>query len=77
MIPEGSTTGKKDEGYVFRGHFLDLRTLAFALTDKSYTLEKACDDRCFELLSLKVDPRFETLQTDPRFLAALKRIGLS
>jgi hypothetical protein len=44
MIPEGSTTGKKDEGYVFRGHFLDLRTLAFALTDKSYTLEKACDD---------------------------------
>jgi hypothetical protein len=44
MIPEGSTTGKKDEGYVFRGHFLDLRTLAFSLTDKSYTLEKACDD---------------------------------
>jgi hypothetical protein len=44
MIPEGSTTGEKDEGYVFRGHFLDLRTLAFALTDKSYTLEKACDD---------------------------------
>jgi hypothetical protein len=44
MIPEGSTTGREDEGYVFRGHFLDLRTLAFALTDKSYTLEKACDD---------------------------------
>jgi hypothetical protein len=44
MIPEGSTTGKMDEGYVFRGHFLDLRTLAFALTDKGYTLEKACED---------------------------------
>ncbi len=44
MIPEGSITGKKDEGYVFRGHFLDLRTLAFALTDKSYTLERACED---------------------------------
>jgi hypothetical protein len=44
MIPEGSTTGEIDEGYVFRGRFLDLRTLAFALTDKSYTLEKACDD---------------------------------
>ena len=26
----------------FQGHFLDLRTLASALTDKSYTLEKAC-----------------------------------
>jgi hypothetical protein len=44
LIPEGSTTGKKEEGYVFRGHFVDLRTLAFALTDKSYTLEKACED---------------------------------
>jgi hypothetical protein len=44
LIPEGSATGKPEEGYVFRGHFLDLRTLAFALTDKSYTLEKACED---------------------------------
>src|SRR6266496_5980914 len=44
LIPEGSATGKSEEGYVFRGHFLDLRTLAFALTDKGYTLEKACED---------------------------------
>jgi hypothetical protein len=44
LIPEGSTTGEPEEGYIFRGHFLDLRTLAFALTDKSYTLEKACQD---------------------------------
>ena len=44
LIPEGSTTGTKEEDYAFRGHFLDLRTLAFALTDKSYTLEKACED---------------------------------
>jgi hypothetical protein len=44
LIPEGSTTGKPEEDYAFRGHFLDLRTLAFALTDKSYTLEKACED---------------------------------
>ncbi len=44
LIPDGSTTGKKEKDYVFRGHFLDLRTLAFALTDKSYTLEKACED---------------------------------
>jgi hypothetical protein len=27
----------------FRGHFLDLRTLAFALTDRSHTLESACE----------------------------------
>jgi hypothetical protein len=31
LIPEGSTTGTKEEDYAFRGHFLDLRTLAFAL----------------------------------------------
>jgi hypothetical protein len=44
LIPEGSETGKPEEDYAFRGHFLDLRRLAFALTDKSYTLEKACED---------------------------------
>jgi hypothetical protein len=44
LIPEGSTTGQQEEDYAFRGHFLDLRTLAFVLTDKSYTLEKACEN---------------------------------
>lgn len=42
-IPEASESGEPEEGYVFRGHFLDLRTLAFALTDRAYTLEAACD----------------------------------
>ena len=44
LIPEGSETGKPEEGYKFRGHFLDLRTLAFALTDKSHSLESACKE---------------------------------
>jgi DNA polymerase type B, organellar and viral len=44
LIPEGSTSGKPKEEYTFRGHFLDLRTLAFALTDRSYNLERACED---------------------------------
>lgn len=43
LIPEGSETGKPEKGYKFRGHFLDLRTLAFALTDQSYSLESACE----------------------------------
>jgi hypothetical protein len=43
LIPEGSTTGKSEKGYIFRGHFLDLRTLAFALTDRGYTLAGACE----------------------------------
>ncbi|MCH7688321.1 MAG: hypothetical protein IH899_16845, partial [Planctomycetes bacterium] len=42
LIPEGSPTGEPEEGYIFRGHFLDLRTLAFALTDIGYSLETAC-----------------------------------
>jgi hypothetical protein len=41
-IPEGSKVGKAEEGYNFRGHFLDLRTLAFALTDRGHSLESAC-----------------------------------
>ena len=43
LIPEGSPTGKPEKGYIFRGHFLDLRTLAFALTDRGYSLESACE----------------------------------
>src|SRR5216684_7327012 len=42
LIPEGSTTGEPEKGYKFRGHMLDLRTLAFALTDRAYSLESAC-----------------------------------
>lgn len=44
MIPEGSQDRTAEPGYVFRGHFLDLRTLAFALTDRGHTLESACKD---------------------------------
>jgi hypothetical protein len=43
LIPEGSLTGKPEQGYKFRGHFLDLRTLAFALTDRGFSLEGACE----------------------------------
>ena len=44
LIPEGSTTGQPEEDYKFSGHFLDLRTLAYALTDRGYSLEDACKD---------------------------------
>jgi len=51
----------------------------FALGEdaKGYArLARSCDDRCFELLALKVDPRFETLHGDPRFQSALRKVGL-
>ena len=42
LIPLGSEIGEGDKGAPFRGHFLDLRTLAFVLTDRGHTLESAC-----------------------------------
>ena len=46
--PEDYDPWESDEGdkhrSAFSGHFLDLRTLAFSLTDKGYSLEKACED---------------------------------
>ena len=43
LIPEGSRSGEPKDGYIFRGNFLDLRTLAFALTDKGHSLASACE----------------------------------
>ena len=43
LIPEGSKDGKAQKGYRFRGNFLDLRTLAFALTDRGHSLKSACE----------------------------------
>jgi len=42
LIPEDSATGGPEKGYKFRGHLLDLRTLAFAMTDRAYSLDSAC-----------------------------------
>src|SRR5436190_18806700 len=39
-------------------------------------LEKACDDRDVRLPLLKVDPRWDSFRSNPRFVAILKRIGL-
>jgi hypothetical protein len=44
LIPEGSADGKPDDKYRWPGRFLDLRTLAFALTGTSYSLGRACSD---------------------------------
>ena len=55
-------------------------TIYFGMGDATHGyrwLTKACDDRCFELLALKVDPRFDALRDEPRFVAAARRVGLT
>lgn len=42
QIPEDAMDGRPQPGYVFPGHFLDLRALAFALTNESHSLASAC-----------------------------------
>ena len=64
------------ERYVSPFEFL---TIHFALGDleRGYTwLGTACADRCFELLALDVDPRFDSLRNDERFAACVRRVGL-
>jgi len=39
-------------------------------------LEKAYQDRDMRLCRLKVDPRWDSMRSDPRFIEILKRIGL-
>ena len=41
-IPDDSSDGRADPSFRFRGHFLDLRTLAFALTNRGHSLASAC-----------------------------------
>ncbi len=52
--------------------------LHFALGDREAGyrwLVKACDDRCFEFLALKVDPRFDPLRNDGQFASVSRRVA--
>ena len=40
-------------------------------------LRKAVQDRCFELISIKVDPRFDAFKADSRFEYVSNQLGLS
>jgi TolB-like protein/Flp pilus assembly protein TadD len=57
----------------------ELASLHFALeqSDEGFEwLSKAFQDRCFELISLRVDPRWQPLKSNPRFHQLFSRLGL-
>jgi TolB-like protein/Tfp pilus assembly protein PilF len=57
----------------------ELATIYFALNqlDNGFQwLTKAYQDRCFELLAIKVDPKFDSVADDPRFTALFSQLGL-
>jgi hypothetical protein len=50
--------------------YLDKKDQAFEWMNKAY------EDRDFNLRTLKVHPAFDRVRTDPRYIALLKKIGL-
>lgn len=58
---------------------LEFAWIQFALgeTDLGFRwMQKALEDRSFDLISIKVDPRFDPLKGDPRFEAIASRMGV-
>jgi TolB-like protein/Tfp pilus assembly protein PilF len=57
----------------------ELASIYFALSQLEQGfqwLTKAFQDRCFELVAVKVDPKFDGVSHDPRFVALLSQIGV-
>jgi TolB-like protein/Tfp pilus assembly protein PilF len=57
----------------------ELASIYFALNqlDHGFTwLSKAYQDRCFELVAIKVDPKFDSVAGDARFEALFSQLGL-
>ena len=58
---------------------IEFAAIRFALGQREvgYTwLDKACDDRAFDILALKVDPRFDSEKDDPRMQGIVRLVGL-
>jgi serine/threonine-protein kinase len=57
----------------------ELAAIYFAVgqtDDGFHWLAKAFQDRCFELICLRVDPRWESLRGNPRFHKLFEQLGL-
>ena len=56
----------------------DLAGVSLAVGDKNQTLnllQQAADDRLSQVIFLNVDPRYDSLRSDPRFQDLLQRLG--
>lgn len=57
----------------------ELASIYFALSQLEQGfqwLTKAFQDRCFELVAVKVDPKFDAVASDPRFAMLFSQLGL-
>jgi TolB-like protein/Tfp pilus assembly protein PilF len=57
----------------------ELASVHFAMghTDTGFEwLKKSIQDRCFELVAINVDPRFDSIKSDPRFAPLPRQMGL-
>jgi len=57
----------------------EVASIHFALgqTEQGFDwLKKAFQDRCFELISIKVDPQFDALKHEPAFVELAGRLHL-
>lgn len=57
----------------------EVASVYFALGQKDVGFEwlkKAFQDRCFELISINVDPRLDSIKSDPRFTPLHRQMGL-
>jgi serine/threonine-protein kinase len=57
----------------------EIASLYFALGDEGHGFDwlgKAFQDRCFELICIKVDPRMASLRAHPRFQDLFRQLGL-
>ena len=65
-----------EQRYVSPFEFASMR-FALGQTDLAFRwFGKACEDRSFELLYMRVDPRLDAIRGDKRFEAALRQMGL-
>jgi hypothetical protein len=62
--------------YVYAHRFAELHMRLGEHEQALHWLEKACDERSARIIWAGVNPLFDPLQTEPRFLALLQRMRL-